>query len=107
MFDKLKDWCDLNDLIPYTFRMKKKLERLGFMRILRMMASYSRVPLYLIESGKWADDSSCKPRVEEAIEKIKSGDIRYDYYNVGGKNIDEILSFVKRYYYSNIGKVTN
>ena len=23
MFDKLKDWCDLNDLIPYTFRMKK------------------------------------------------------------------------------------
>lgn len=72
--------------------------------VFRMMASYSRVPLYLIESGKWADDSSCKPRVEEAIEKIKSGDIRYDYYNVGGKNIDEILSFVKRYYYSNIGR---
>ena len=29
MFDKLKDWCDLNDLIPYTFRMKK-LRRTGY-----------------------------------------------------------------------------
>ena len=30
MFDKLKDWCDLNDLIPYTFRVKKKLRRTGY-----------------------------------------------------------------------------
>ena len=29
MFDKLKDWCDLNDLIPYTFRMKK-IRRTGY-----------------------------------------------------------------------------
>lgn len=72
--------------------------------VFRMMASYSRVPLYLIESGRWADDSSCKSRVEEAIKKIQSGDIRYDYYNVGGKNIDEVITFVKRYYYSNIGR---
>lgn len=70
----------------------------------RMMSSYSRVPLHLIESGDWADDSSCKEKVEKAIEKIESGNFVYDYYNVGGKNIDETLNYVKRYYYSKIGR---
>jgi replicative DNA helicase len=72
--------------------------------VFRMMASYSGVPLSLIESGDWADDSSYKPRVEKAIEKIQSNGIRYDYYNVGGKNIDEILTYISRYYYSEIGR---
>lgn len=70
----------------------------------RMAASYSRVPLHLIESGDWADDSSCRERVENALKKISSGEIRYDYYNVGGKNIDEILTYVRRYYYSQVGR---
>jgi len=72
--------------------------------IFRMLASYSRVPLNLIESGEWADNSDCKQRVEKALNHLKSGELVYDYYNVGGKNIDEILSYVKRYYYSKIGR---
>lgn len=70
----------------------------------RMLASYSNVPLYLIESGDWADDSNLKPRVESALTKISNGDIIYDYYNVGGKCTDEIISYIKRYYYSQIGR---
>lgn len=70
----------------------------------RMAASYSRVPLHLIESGDWADDSNCRERVENALKKINADEIKYDYYNVGGKNIDEILTYVKRYYYSQIGR---
>lgn len=72
--------------------------------VFRMLASYSRVPLHLIESGDWHDDLTCKERVESALEKIKNGDVKYDYYNVGGKNIDEILTYVRRYYYSQIGR---
>jgi replicative DNA helicase len=72
--------------------------------VFRMLASYSRVPLHLIESGDWADDSDCKSRVESALEKIKSGEINYDYYNVGGKTIDDMISYIKRYYYSKIGR---
>mgnify|MGYP001183268507 FL=1 len=72
--------------------------------IFRMLASYSRVPLHLIESGDWADNKECKSQVESALNKISSGDLTYDYYNVGGKNIDEILSYVKRYYYSKVGR---
>jgi len=72
--------------------------------VFRMLASYSRVPLHLIESGDWHDDLSCKNRVETALKKIEEGKVRYDYYNVGGKNIDEILTYVKRYYYSEIGR---
>ena len=29
MFSKLKDWCDLKDLIPETFKRKKKLRKTG------------------------------------------------------------------------------
>lgn len=70
----------------------------------RILASYSRVPLHLIESGDWFDNSSCKERVENAIAKLNSGEIRYDYYNVGGKSIEEIITYIKRYYFSEIGR---
>ncbi len=30
MFEKLKDWCDIIDLIPQTFKIKKKLRRTGY-----------------------------------------------------------------------------
>jgi len=30
MFDKLKDWCDIRDLIPQTFKVKKNLRRTGY-----------------------------------------------------------------------------
>tara|TARA_B100000963_G_C22435597_1_gene584174 strand:- start:66 stop:848 length:783 start_codon:yes stop_codon:yes gene_type:complete len=30
MFDKLKDWCDIRDLIPQTFKIKKNLRRTGY-----------------------------------------------------------------------------
>ena len=30
MFEKLKDWCDILDLIPQTFKIKKKLRRTGY-----------------------------------------------------------------------------
>ena len=30
MFEKLKNWCDINDLIPQTFKIKKKLRKTGY-----------------------------------------------------------------------------
>ena len=30
MFDKLKDWCDIMELIPQTIKIKKKLRRTGY-----------------------------------------------------------------------------
>ncbi len=30
MFEKLKDWCDIMDLIPRTFKIKKNLRRTGY-----------------------------------------------------------------------------
>ncbi len=30
MFEKLKNWCDVNDLIPQTFKIKKTLRRTGY-----------------------------------------------------------------------------
>ena len=72
--------------------------------VFRMLASYSGVPLYLIESGKWADNKESSVRIEDALSKLNNGQIRYEYYNVGGKNIDEIISYIKRYYFREIGR---
>ena len=30
MFEKLKDWCDLSDLIPETYKIKKNLRKTGY-----------------------------------------------------------------------------
>ena len=70
----------------------------------RMCASHSRVPLKFIESGEWHDDLQYKSAVEKTLEKMNNEEIIYDYYNVGGKNIDEIISYIKRYYLSKIGR---
>lgn len=72
--------------------------------VFRMLASYTGVPLYLIESGEWADNSDTKRRVEGALSKMSSGEMRYDYFNVGGKTVDEMIIYIKRYYYSQIGR---
>ncbi|MFT6546459.1 MAG: replicative DNA helicase [Bacteriovoracaceae bacterium] len=68
----------------------------------RMCASGSGVPLHLIESGEWFDSSNSRMRVESTIKKMDNNEIRYDYYNVGGKNIDEILTYIRRYYHNKI-----
>ena len=34
MFEKLKDWCDIMDLIPQTFKIKKNLEELVMLVLL-------------------------------------------------------------------------
>ena len=68
----------------------------------RMIASSTRIPLTVIESGKWADSSDTKKLVESYFKAVEEKGIKFHYYNVGGKNIDEILSFVKRFYHSKI-----
>jgi replicative DNA helicase len=67
---------------------------------MRLAASLSGVPLYYLETGKL--DQSMK----EAITKIKPqlAKRQFYYYNVAGKSVEEMLTILRRFYLSKIGR---
>jgi replicative DNA helicase len=71
--------------------------------IIRQCAALSKVPAHLLESGKWrmSGDAVVK-RVRDVWDKIKN--MKFYYYNVGGMNVDAMVSTLKRFYYSQVGR---
>ena len=68
----------------------------------RMISSISGVPMWYVETGNWRRNREMERKVREALEKVA----QYEYYHmrVGNKNIDEITSMVKRWYYKQVGR---
>jgi replicative DNA helicase len=82
---------------------------------MRQASALSGVPMYLIESGKWKDSSYVDPltgkeiSVEETRSKIYNAikqmkDMSFEYFNVGGLEINEMIQVATRHYYSKIGR---
>ena len=69
---------------------------------LRMMASLSQVPLWYIETGSWRKNEEMVKKVRMVWAKIKN--FKYHHYHVGNKNIDQIVSIIRRWYYSEVGR---
>lgn len=73
--------------------------------IFRQCAAMSGVPLYLIETGKWRNADKSTVNKVRAVWKDISERYRYLwYYNVGGMNVDNQISVLKRFYYSTVGR---
>jgi|TARA_B100000519_G_scaffold83536_1_gene72322 replicative DNA helicase len=68
----------------------------------RMASSISGVPMWYIETGNWRKNKDMVDKVREALDKMK--DYNYMHYHVGNKNIDQICSIVRRWYYSKVGR---
>lgn len=68
----------------------------------RMAASISGVPMWYIETGNWRKNKDMVDKVRDAIQKMK--EYNYMHYHVGNKNIDQICSIVRRWYYSKVGR---
>jgi len=68
----------------------------------RMISSISKVPMWYIETGNWRRNVEMVKKVREAIKKVK--EYKYYHYRVGNKNIDEVCSLVKRWYYKEVGR---
>ena len=61
------------------------------------------MPLHLIETGKW------RRAGKEVVDKVRSvwpriKKYNLHYYNVAGINVDQMVSLVKRFYYSKVGR---
>jgi replicative DNA helicase len=70
----------------------------------RMCAANTKVPLYLITSGKWRQNEQFTNTIRAFFKRIKDQKWRFFYYNVGGLDYDEMINIARRWYYSNVGR---
>ena len=68
----------------------------------RIASAESGVSLWHLETGNWRKNPELIEKVRNSYDSIK-GQCVY-HYSVGNKNIDQICSFVRRWYYSNVGR---
>lgn len=77
--------------------------------IMRQMSAMTKLPLHLFETGKWRTSSYGGMSSSEIVEltrstfkKIKG--MKFYYENVAGLGPDEMVSAMKRFYYSQVGR---
>jgi replicative DNA helicase len=68
----------------------------------RQMAALSGVPLHLIETGKWRRSANYVGLIRSTYPKLEK--LKYHYVPVGGKSSQEMISIVRRLYYSLVGR---
>lgn len=78
---------------------------------LRQCSAMTGIPIYLLQSGKWRTSSYKDWTVEQVIEKVRSawqqikeGKMKFYYQNVAGMSAEEMCSYLKRFYYSKVGR---
>jgi replicative DNA helicase len=77
--------------------------------IFRMVSGISGVPIHLLESGKWRTCGYKDWSSKEVVERVRSvwkqmKGIKILYENVAGMSSEEMISLMKRIYYSEIGR---
>lgn len=68
----------------------------------RIAASISGVPLWYLETGNWAKNDEYKEQVQKAYSKFSHS--KFFHFEVGNKNIDEVISVIRRWYLSKVKK---
>ena len=68
----------------------------------RMVAAMSGVPVWHLETGNWRKNAELVEKVREALKKVKN--YKYYHYQIGNKNIDQVCSLVRRFYFSKVGR---
>lgn len=68
----------------------------------RMAANLSGVPLWYIETGNYRKSQEYLNKVRNALSTVKK--YQYYHYQVANKNIDEICSIIRRWFFSKVGR---
>ena len=68
----------------------------------RIASAESGVSLWHLETGNWRKNPELIEKVRDSYKSIKDQCVYH--YSVGNTNIDQICSFVRRWYYSNVGR---
>lgn len=70
--------------------------------LMRQCAALSGVPMYYLETGSWRRNEEFVEKVRSVWPKIKS--MKLYYYNVAGLSVDQMISVMRRFYYSQVGR---
>ena len=68
----------------------------------RLAASLSGVPLWYLETGKWKTNDEYREKVEESFSKFN--DSKFYHFEAGNKDVDEIISVIRRWHLQRIKK---
>lgn len=69
----------------------------------RVAAAMSGVPFHYIETGKWRRNAEMTAKIRAAMKSINQNHY-YDHYQVGNKNIEQVCSMCRRWYFNRVGR---
>tara|TARA_Y100000593_G_scaffold31767_3_gene62488 strand:- start:19032 stop:20522 length:1491 start_codon:yes stop_codon:yes gene_type:complete len=69
----------------------------------RIVSSLTGVPTWYLETGNWRKTPEYYEKVRAAEELLKKNN-DYFHYHVSNKNIDQICSLIRRWYYNEVGR---
>lgn len=69
----------------------------------RTAANLSGVPLWYIRTGNWVKNQEMVDKMKKAFNLIKNKSL-VDHVYVANKDIDQVLSIIRRWYYRRVGK---
>jgi hypothetical protein len=67
-----------------------------------MIAAVSGVPIWHLETGNWRKNAELAEKVRDALKKVKN--YKYYHYQIGNKNVDQVCSLARRWYFSKVGR---
>lgn len=91
--------CQINNVKALICDTEMSTEDIRF----RQAAARSGVPVWYIETGNWRKNADMVKKVRESFKKYKDFDFIH-HYHVGNKNIEQLMSIVRRWHYSNVKK---
>jgi len=76
-------------------------------QMIRLAAARIGCPFNLIDTGQWRQSEEWCPKVRAGLKKLKSENRNLWFKQVASVGIDDLVNFVKRWYYKNVGKGGN
>jgi replicative DNA helicase len=92
--------CQINDIKAFICDTEMSTEDIRW----RAAAAKSGVPQWYVETGQWRKNVEMDKKMRKALAEIKvMGDQNYvTHYHVGNKNLDQVISMIRRWYYANV-----
>jgi hypothetical protein len=69
----------------------------------RLLSSLTSVPTWYLETGNWRKNPDYYDQVRKAEDRIRQNRDFY-HYHAGNKNVDQICSMIRRWYYNEVGR---
>lgn len=70
----------------------------------RIAAAISGVPLWYVKTGNWRKNKEMTDKMRAVWPLIEKQNYQFHHYHVANKPIDQVISFIRRWYYQNVGR---